>query len=71
MKWKGELTHQIEVKRYQMVQAADVYGYCSKETLRYSQELDQLMNLYRFICEKGVAGPFFPIHQNISSSQLT
>lgn len=70
MKWQGELTHQIELKRDQMIDAAAAYGFSSKEALQFSQELDQLMNIYRYICEKGVAAPFFPIYRDVTESHL-
>ncbi|MFA9557535.1 aspartyl-phosphate phosphatase Spo0E family protein [Evansella sp. AB-rgal1] len=41
------IKHQMEAKRKQMVKAATVHGLNSKETVRYSQELDHLMNIYR------------------------
>ncbi|SDO27686.1 aspartyl-phosphate phosphatase Spo0E family protein [Alkalicoccus daliensis] len=67
MKWKMELTEQMENKRRLMVFAANEYGLTSVEAVKHSQELDQLMNLYRMICQKGIAGPFFPIYRESAS----
>jgi stage 0 sporulation regulatory protein len=39
----------MEVKRKQMVQSAYKNGFTSDETVRYSQELDHLLNIYRRI----------------------
>ncbi|UTR09133.1 aspartyl-phosphate phosphatase Spo0E family protein [Evansella sp. LMS18] len=41
------LKRQMEVKRKQMVQSAYQNGFTSDETVRYSQELDHLLNIYR------------------------
>lgn len=40
------LLRQMEVKREQMVEAAQLHGFTSIETVTYSQELDRLMNIY-------------------------
>ncbi|MDQ0257262.1 stage 0 sporulation regulatory protein [Evansella vedderi] len=37
----------MEAKRKQMIRSANVYGFTSKQTVQYSQELDHLMNIYR------------------------
>ncbi|MDG5786303.1 aspartyl-phosphate phosphatase Spo0E family protein [Evansella sp. AB-P1] len=41
------LKDQMETKRSEMIQSAKVHGLASQETVRHSQELDHLMNLYR------------------------
>ncbi|MBU9713150.1 aspartyl-phosphate phosphatase Spo0E family protein [Evansella tamaricis] len=46
------LIRQMEAKRIQMIHSANEYGLTSKETVRYSQELDHLMNLYRRLTVK-------------------
>lgn len=40
------LTRQINIKREEMLDSALLYGMDSKETLKLSQELDILINLY-------------------------
>ncbi|WLD94976.1 aspartyl-phosphate phosphatase Spo0E family protein [Alkalihalobacillus sp. AL-G] len=39
------LLQAIERKRYQMFETAKIYGMSSKQTLKCSQELDQLIHL--------------------------
>ncbi|ADU29651.1 Sporulation stage 0, Spo0E-like regulatory phosphatase [Evansella cellulosilytica DSM 2522] len=46
------LKRQMEVKRRQMIRSAKDHGFTSKETIRYSQELDHLMNVYRRLTVK-------------------
>ncbi|WP_179298733.1 aspartyl-phosphate phosphatase Spo0E family protein [Evansella halocellulosilytica] len=46
------LKKQMETKRSMMIEAAKRKGFTSDETVQYSQELDQLMNLYRRLTEK-------------------
>ncbi|UCZ55251.1 aspartyl-phosphate phosphatase Spo0E family protein [Bacillus shivajii] len=46
------LKKQMETKRSMMIEAATKKGFTSDETVQYSQELDQLMNLYRRLTEK-------------------
>jgi stage 0 sporulation regulatory protein len=40
------MIEQIRVKREQMINSANTLGYTSEETLKYSQELDELINAY-------------------------
>ena len=47
MGFKQSLKNQMEAKRQLMVVSANKYGFTSSQTIRYSQELDELMNLYR------------------------
>ncbi|WP_416149095.1 Spo0E family sporulation regulatory protein-aspartic acid phosphatase [Salipaludibacillus sp. HK11] len=47
MCFKKSLMVQMEAKRQLMILAANKYGFTSSETIQYSQELDQLLNLYR------------------------
>ncbi|WP_280768742.1 aspartyl-phosphate phosphatase Spo0E family protein [Salipaludibacillus daqingensis] len=50
---KQSLKSQMEAKRQLMIVSANKYGFTSSETIRYSQELDQLMNVYRRITQTG------------------
>ncbi|GAA0324438.1 hypothetical protein GCM10008967_13730 [Bacillus carboniphilus] len=36
----------IKEKREQMIQSANKYGFTNEQTVRYSQELDELINVY-------------------------
>lgn len=38
------IAYQIEAKRQEMIYFAKQYGYCAKETVKCSQELDKLLN---------------------------
>jgi len=40
------LLHQIERLREQMFQFASVYGFTDRETVKVSQQLDRLLNIY-------------------------
>ncbi len=44
---KEQLLMSIDEKRRQMVEAAQVEGYTGETTIKYSQELDNLMNEYQ------------------------
>lgn len=57
---KEQLLMSIDEKRKQMVEAAQVEGYTGEKTIKYSQELDNLMNEYQhLLChEKQSAPPF-------------
>ncbi|MBU9720826.1 aspartyl-phosphate phosphatase Spo0E family protein [Litchfieldia alkalitelluris] len=46
------LKRQMEEKRSQMIQSAQENGFTSNQTVRYSQELDHLMNMYLRLCVK-------------------
>ncbi|PYZ94027.1 Spo0E family sporulation regulatory protein-aspartic acid phosphatase [Salipaludibacillus keqinensis] len=50
---KNKLKVQMEAKRQLMIVSANKYGLTSSETIRYSQELDQLMNVYRQVAQSG------------------
>ncbi|MBB5173313.1 aspartyl-phosphate phosphatase Spo0E family protein [Texcoconibacillus texcoconensis] len=41
----------IEIKRWQMVRSAQENGFTSSETIQYSQELDELLNVHRGLIE--------------------
>ncbi|WP_411955316.1 aspartyl-phosphate phosphatase Spo0E family protein [Alkalibacillus sp. S2W] len=41
-----ELEHKIEILRQDMINVAAKYGYTSHESVRLSQELDNLLNQY-------------------------
>jgi stage 0 sporulation regulatory protein len=43
---KKNLLDQIEQKRAEMYQAASISGFCSTQAIKYSQELDLLLNEY-------------------------
>lgn len=49
MHLKQSLKHQMEAKRQLMTVSANKFGLTSSETIRYSQELDKLMNIYRHV----------------------
>ncbi|MDM5319659.1 aspartyl-phosphate phosphatase Spo0E family protein [Bacillus altitudinis] len=46
---KEQLLMSIDVKRKQMVEAAQAEGYTGETTIKYSQELDNLMNEYQHL----------------------
>ena len=46
---KEQLLMSIDEKRKQMVEAAQVEGYTGEKTIKYSQELDNLMNEYQHL----------------------
>ncbi|MFS0654366.1 Spo0E family sporulation regulatory protein-aspartic acid phosphatase [Bacillus sp. 179-C3.3 HS] len=46
---KEQLLMSIDEKRKQMVEAAQVEGYTAEMTIKYSQELDNLMNEYQYL----------------------
>ncbi|MDG3043944.1 aspartyl-phosphate phosphatase Spo0E family protein [Bacillus sp. B6(2022)] len=46
---KEQLLMSIDEKRRQMVEAAQVEGYTGETTIKYSQELDNLMNEYQYL----------------------
>ncbi|WP_138419686.1 aspartyl-phosphate phosphatase Spo0E family protein [Aquibacillus sediminis] len=41
------LTKQIDQKRKVLLRKAELYGYESEITVKYSQELDQLISIYQ------------------------
>jgi Spo0E like sporulation regulatory protein len=43
---KQEIIKKIELKRCQLIQAASKHGYTSPLAIKYSEELDHLLNLY-------------------------
>lgn len=49
MGFRKSLKEQMEAKRKLMIVSANKNGFTSSETIRYSQELDHLMNIYRKI----------------------
>lgn len=46
---KEQLLMSIDEKRKQMVEAAQAEGYTGETTIKYSQELDNLMNEYQHL----------------------
>ncbi|MCH1625831.1 aspartyl-phosphate phosphatase Spo0E family protein [Fredinandcohnia quinoae] len=42
----------IEIKRRKMIFLANRYGYTAKETVKCSQELDQLLNIHQKALER-------------------
>jgi stage 0 sporulation regulatory protein len=46
---KQDLLEQIEQKRAELIQAATVHGLCSTLVIKFSQELDDLLNEYNRI----------------------
>ncbi|WP_139125165.1 aspartyl-phosphate phosphatase Spo0E family protein [Bacillus solimangrovi] len=42
------LKNNIEKQREKMIAAAKMYGYSSKLTVKYSQELDKMLNVVLF-----------------------
>ncbi|RKL65626.1 Spo0E family sporulation regulatory protein-aspartic acid phosphatase [Salipaludibacillus neizhouensis] len=53
MCFKTSLKTQMELKRELMMLSANKHGFTSSETIRYSQELDHLMNVYRRVIQSG------------------
>ncbi|MCY8271958.1 aspartyl-phosphate phosphatase Spo0E family protein [Bacillus sonorensis] len=49
-----ELLFSINEKRQMMVEAAELYGYTGDETIKRSQELDQLIYQYQKVYEEPV-----------------
>jgi hypothetical protein len=43
---KENLLNQIEQKRAELYQAANMNGFCSSQAIKFSQELDHLLNEY-------------------------
>jgi stage 0 sporulation regulatory protein len=43
---QNDMIEQIRVKRELMINSANTLGYTSEETIKYSQELDELINDY-------------------------
>ncbi|MCM3568708.1 aspartyl-phosphate phosphatase Spo0E family protein [Neobacillus mesonae] len=41
-----EMIEEIKVKRELMIKSANKFGFTSDETIKYSQELDELINEY-------------------------
>ncbi|MEH7107098.1 MULTISPECIES: aspartyl-phosphate phosphatase Spo0E family protein [Bacillaceae] len=42
----SDMIEEIKVKREQMIESANALGFTSEETIRCSQELDELINEY-------------------------
>lgn len=57
MGFKNSLKLQMESKRQLMMLSANKHGFTSSETIRYSQELDQLMNVYRKVTQSSEEHP--------------
>lgn len=45
----AEVYSQIQIKRFEMIETAEMYGLTDEHTIRTSQELDQLMNEYHYL----------------------
>ncbi len=59
---KSELIVNIDAKRKEMIEAAEVEGYTSEKAIKYSQELDMYLNKYYQVLleeENDNDGPFF------------
>lgn len=41
-----DIIEEIKAKRELMIKSANAYGFTSEETIKYSQELDELINEY-------------------------
>lgn len=52
---KNELLHLIEQKRAELIEVVNKNGFTSSIAIRYSQELDQLLNEYNRIFIKKVS----------------
>ena len=65
---KEQLLMSIDEKRKQMVEAAQVEGYTGVTTIKYSQELDNLMNEYQHLLfhEKQSAPSFHDLVSQMS-----
>ena len=44
---QSEMIAKIKVKRELMIKSANKHGFTSEETIKYSQELDELINEYQ------------------------
>jgi len=44
---QSEMIEEIKVKRELMINSANKLGFTSEETIKYSQELDELINMYQ------------------------
>ncbi|WHY79131.1 aspartyl-phosphate phosphatase Spo0E family protein [Neobacillus sp. WH10] len=44
---QSEMIEEIKVKRELMINSANKLGFTSEETIKYSQELDELINKYQ------------------------
>ena len=44
---QSEMIEEIKVKRELMINSANKLGFTSEETIKYSQELDELINNYQ------------------------
>ncbi|WP_244888967.1 aspartyl-phosphate phosphatase Spo0E family protein [Neobacillus novalis] len=44
---QSEMIEEIKVKRELMINSATTLGYTSEETIKFSQELDELINMYQ------------------------
>jgi stage 0 sporulation regulatory protein len=42
----NDIIEEIKVKRELMIKSANTFGFTSEETIKYSQELDELINEY-------------------------
>ncbi|GLF92416.1 aspartyl-phosphate phosphatase Spo0E [Bacillus safensis] len=65
---KEQLLMSIDEKRKQMVEAAQEEGYTGETTIKYSQELDNLMNEYQHLLfhEKQSAPSFHDLVSQMS-----
>ncbi|MDR0124482.1 MULTISPECIES: aspartyl-phosphate phosphatase Spo0E family protein [Bacillus] len=65
---KEQLLMSIDEKRKQMVEVAQVEGYTGETTIKYSQELDNLMNEYQHLLfhEKQSAPSFHDLVSQMS-----
>jgi hypothetical protein len=52
---KNELINLIEQKRAELIEVVKLNGFTSSVAIRYSQELDQLLNEYNRIYIKKIA----------------
>lgn len=48
----AEMIEEIKAKRELMINSANELGFTSEETIKYSQELDELINRYQKACEQ-------------------
>ncbi|MBO0960385.1 aspartyl-phosphate phosphatase Spo0E family protein [Neobacillus sp. MM2021_6] len=49
---QSEMIAEIKVKRELMIKSANNLGFTSEETIKYSQELDELINVYQRTVEQ-------------------
>lgn len=49
---KQEILKKIERKRAKLIEAVSAHGLSSKDSLKYSQELDELLNEYNNLIRK-------------------